>query len=181
MKLPLFPLKICLLPQGYTQLRVFEPRYQRLVSESLKAQTGFGLCMLNDSQHILSIGTLVKIVDFETLEDGLLGITIKGISRLKIKEISVDEDGLKIGEVEQLNNWPSEPIREVDKPISEKLQTLLAQYPEHFHRYEINDFKDASWTCQRWLEILPLDNHQKAKCIQANNHQATLEILRTLI
>ena len=41
--LGLFPLTSTVLPGGRMQLRVYEPRYLRLVRESLREQTGFGL------------------------------------------------------------------------------------------------------------------------------------------
>ncbi|MGS0730761.1 LON peptidase substrate-binding domain-containing protein, partial [Shewanella sp. 0m-11] len=99
MKLPLFPLQICILPGGFTQLRIFEPRYLRLVKESLLDNSGFGACMLDiDNKTLLPLGTLCKIVDFETLEGGLLGVTIKGIKRFELGTYVIEADGLKKGQ-----------------------------------------------------------------------------------
>ena len=57
-------------------LKIFEPRYVRLVKEACAADTGFGICMLNAqgnrdrNEHIYPVGTFVKVVDFNLLEGG---------------------------------------------------------------------------------------------------------------
>ena len=82
--IPLFPLNTVLFPDGLLPLRIFEPRYVDMISECLKSGTGFGVCLISDGQEtgqaasIYEIGTLANIVDFQTEEDGLLGITVLG-------------------------------------------------------------------------------------------------------
>ena len=45
MTLVLFPLSAHLLPGGIMPLRIFEPRYQRMIAESRERE--FALCMLD--------------------------------------------------------------------------------------------------------------------------------------
>lgn len=40
----LFPLSSVVLPEGKMKLRIFEPRYQRMVAQCSKTGSGFGLC-----------------------------------------------------------------------------------------------------------------------------------------
>ena len=195
MNIPLFPLPVCLLPQGYTQLRIFEPRYKRLVSESLKSGIGFGLCMLaDDKKTILPIGTLTQLVDFETLDDGLLGISVQGKQTFTINHISVDDDGLKRGDVSLIDSWPSDIIeqqiepaqsnkinRKKDKILSQTLKQILQQYPQHLAHYSEESFNDMSWVCQRWLEIIPLSSKQKYQCINSHDHQLAKSFLFDII
>lgn len=74
-------------------LRIFEPRYKRMVKECSLQDSGFGVCLVgNDGDpkavgNVSSIGTLVTIVDFETLSDGLLGITVAGERRFIVKRV----------------------------------------------------------------------------------------------
>ncbi|MEH6452600.1 MAG: peptidase S16, partial [Psychromonas sp.] len=66
MRIALFPLPIFILPGGKTRLTIFEPKYKRLVSESMSTGNGFGICSPN--QQTISdnnIGTRVKIFDFD--------------------------------------------------------------------------------------------------------------------
>ncbi|MBB1316834.1 LON peptidase substrate-binding domain-containing protein [Shewanella sp. SR43-4] len=195
MNIPLFPLPVCLLPQGYTQLRIFELRYKRLVSESLKSGIGFGLCMLaDDKKTILPIGTLTQIIDFETLDDGLLGISVQGKQTFTINHISVDDDGLKRGDVSLIDSWPSDIIeqqiepaqsnkinRKKDKILSQTLKQILQQYPQHLAHYSEESFNDMSWVCQRWLEIIPLSSKQKYQCINSHDHQLAKSFLFDII
>jgi Lon protease-like protein len=195
MNIPLFPLPVCLLPQGYTQLRIFEPRYKRLVSESLKSGIGFGLCMLaDDKKTILPIGTLTQIIDFETLDDGLLGISVQGKQTFTINHISIDDDGLKRGDVSLIDSWPSDIIeqqiepaqsskinRKKDKILSQTLKQILQQYPQHLAHYSEESFNDMSWVCQRWLEIIPLSSKQKYQCINSHDHQLAKSFLFDII
>ncbi|QDE31551.1 MULTISPECIES: LON peptidase substrate-binding domain-containing protein [Shewanella] len=195
MLIPLFPLTICLLPQGYTQLRIFEPRYKRLVSESLKSDTGFGLCMLaDDNKTILPIGTLTKIIDFETLEDGLLGISVQGQQAFTIDQITIEPDGLKRADVSLIDTWPSDIIEpqtsqsqiasiehKKDKVLSNTLKQILQQYPQHLAHYTEENFNDISWVCQRWLEIIPLSSKEKYQCINSHDHQLAKSLLIDII
>ena len=103
----LFPLSQIVLPQGRMQLRVFEPRYQRLVREA--QQRPFASALLNPYVHqqhpsrIFPVVTLVQIIDFCQLNDGLLGITIEGIERRRIVRRWQEDDQLHIAETTVLS------------------------------------------------------------------------------
>ena len=73
MRLALFPLSAHLLPGGIMPLRIFEPRYQRMIAEA--GESGFALCMVDPRQpdalrNMLPIATRVTIIDFDRLPDG---------------------------------------------------------------------------------------------------------------
>ena len=193
MVIPLFPLSMCLLPHGFSQLRIFESRYKRLVTESLKTNSGFGLCMLSDDKkQMLPIGTLCKIIDFQTLDDGLLGITIKGERKFHLKDFIVEPDGLKRGTIELIDDWPKSlinltesqkmsQIQATAKMLSDTLRDILHQYPEHLAQYQNEHFADISWVCQRWLEIIPLSAAEKYHCINNHDHKMAQDYLSNII
>ena len=182
MELALFPLPICILPGGFAQLRIFEVRYQRLVKESLQSDLGFGVCMLDEDKNtLLPIGTRCKIVDFETLTDGLLGITITGVDKFELTSFTREDDGLKRGKVTVLPSWDSLPITACQQKFSLILKQLLDQYPSHLNHYNSNNFNDLSWVCQRWLEVLPIAVDEKQSCIAAKDHHFTLMMLNDLL
>lgn len=182
MKLPLFPLPICLLPEGYTQLRIFEPRYKRLVAESLKTGQGFGLCMTTeDGKTIHPLGTLVHIIDFQTLADGTLGISIQGNQRFKLNHLKIESDGLKRGDITLIANWPAVPIATDERYLSQMLQNILKEYPQHLQHYQAERFEDIAWVCQRWLEILPVQTVEKYACINSQDHTMARNLLRAMI
>ncbi|MDR8523636.1 LON peptidase substrate-binding domain-containing protein [Shewanella fidelis] len=182
MNLPLFPLQMCILPNGYSKLRIFEPRYQRLVKESLKNDLGFGACMLDeDNKTLLPIGTRCNIIDFETLDDGLLGITIVGIDRFELGTYTIEKDGLKRGNVSALPAWQTLPIEAHQQKYTQILQDLLKEYPEHISQYKLDNFMDLSWVCQRWIEILPISPSEKQHCMSAKDPIPTLAMLNDVL
>lgn len=194
MNIPIFPLPICILPQGYSQLRIFEARYKRLVTESLKTGVGFGLCMLSDNKKdILPIGTLCKIIDFEILKDGLLGISIRGEQKFIIKDINVEHDGLKRANVTLIDSWPESQVialntrdkkdnyQKSNKILSDTLRNILSEYPEHLAHYQHANFQDMSWVCQRWLEIIPISAADKYRCINSHDHHIAQTFLANII
>ncbi|WP_372872073.1 LON peptidase substrate-binding domain-containing protein [Shewanella sp.] len=180
MQLALFPLPVCLLPGGTTQLRIFEPRYKRLVSESLRTAQGFALCMLGTDNQPLPVATRVEIVDFETVEDGLLGITVQGKERLEVLSWQTESDGLKLGTVRTLPPWSSQPITRDYKELSDKLSELFKSYPRQSSFIEQDDFNNLTWVCQRWLEILPIGLEHKQRCYRADNVELTLSLLEQI-
>ena len=85
--IPLFPLGIGLFPGGRGDPQIFDRRDLALSSHCRRTETGFGICLLksggettreNLEQTTHDTGTYVKIVDWNQLESGLLGITVEG-------------------------------------------------------------------------------------------------------
>ncbi|QSX35021.1 LON peptidase substrate-binding domain-containing protein [Shewanella avicenniae] len=179
--IPLFPLPICLMPGGRTELRIFEQRYKRLVSEASNNLYGFGLCLYQHEQQIIpGSGCLARIIDFEQLPDGLLGITIEGTDRFQLDRFVVEEDGLKRGEITLQTAWPASPLSEEEQHIARQLQTILEQHQPKA-KYSDDFYKDITWVCQRWLEILPIDLAAKHQLMMQADHQMTLDLLQQLI
>ena len=50
MQIPLFPLNVVLFPEGELKLRIFEPRYIDMVSDCLRNDTGFGVCLIQEDK-----------------------------------------------------------------------------------------------------------------------------------
>ena len=89
---PVFPLSINVLPGAYLPLQIFEPRYLDMVKDCLAREEGFCIALTKNDEKINTevlpslheVGTYVEIVDFNQLQNGLLGITIKGLNKVKI-------------------------------------------------------------------------------------------------
>ncbi|GAL33058.1 hypothetical protein JCM19240_6490 [Vibrio maritimus] len=160
----LFPLRSVVLPEGKMRLRIFEPRYKRMVTECLKNETGFGVCLISgDSSsvpnNVSEIGTFVSIVDFETLDDGMLGITVSGIKKFRVMDVRADDDGLRSASVKWLEGWATEELSDENQFLGERLQDVYKKFPQIGDLYLHRFFDDASWVSQRWLEVLPLECH----------------------
>lgn len=183
----LFPLTAHILPSGRLSLRIFEPRYLRMIKESIAAQQDFGICMLDtagnehNNTHILPIGTLVKVIDFEPRADNMLGITVEGIQLFRIQHIYTATDGLRSAEVELLEGWPASPIQPQDRLLPQRLQEVYDAYPELAEMYPDKKLDDAVWVCQRWLEILPLEAQQKQALLASNPLPVTRDFIYQLL
>ncbi|HAD49198.1 MAG: hypothetical protein CMF12_07925 [Idiomarina sp.] len=186
-ELPLFPLTAHVLPEGRLRLRIFEPRYTRLVKRCMSEQSDFVICMFDPNQsketenYILPFGTAVQIIDFEMLDDGFLGITVEGKDRVHIHDHHVESDGLNLGHVERLPAWPNKALSSDKIVLKERLEEIFQVYPELANLYQDERFDELSWLCQRWLEILPLDVHAKQQLIKADNPLEVSEYLLQLV
>ncbi|MGI0152055.1 LON peptidase substrate-binding domain-containing protein [Pseudidiomarina sp. WS423] len=187
--IPLFPLSGHVLPGGTMRLRIFEPRYVRMVKEACNGNScsPIGLCMLNEdgdvasNTHIHPIGTKVTIVDFEQLPDGLLGITVAGNELFRIVDIQVQDDGLRVGEIEPIGAWSALPLSANDKYIADQLNAVYQAYPELAIEAAPELWQRADWVALRWLELLPIAATAKQELLQAPTADAALEFLRDLM
>ncbi|MBR9857553.1 MAG: ATP-dependent protease La [Gammaproteobacteria bacterium] len=186
MKLALLPLTHHLMPGGKMPLRIFEPRYIRMVSEASRSGIGFGIGMLDELDEaghsdLFTLGTRVNIIDFYTLEDGLLGLTVEAVDRFHILQLEREADGLLRAEVELLDNWQSCTLSPTEQVLSDKLQEVFAEYPELAELHPAPRWRDAAWVTQRWLEVLPLKSRQALKLMAEDSCQPALGFLISML
>lgn len=185
MKLPLFPLKTVLFPEGEMQLRLFEPRYIDMVSECLREGTNFGVCLIKEGNETGSpvvffpTGTSVKIIDWEQMDDGLLGIRVKGERRFEVKNFSIQSDNLFVGDIV----WPDE----VDTVIPEAYQSFSVLLKEIINRYELtflsdsDRFEEAIWVSDRLAELLPFETSAKQSILEMDNALNRFDYMQSLL
>ena len=109
-KIPLFPLNIVVLPFEEVPLHIFEPRYKKMIKESVENDTPFGI-VLNNNGSIDNIGcslNVTKIIKhYKTGEYDLIATGNKCFQVLD----KVKKDDLWIGDIEYMDA----PIIENDK------------------------------------------------------------------
>jgi len=182
--LPLFPLPLVLFPVARTQLRIFESRYLEMTRECSAKGTGFGVVHFspadnNKPARHAAIGTEALIEDFSTLEDGLLGIEVRGGRRFRIRTTRAREDGLIIGEVEWL---PAEPRLEV-QPEHAVLQNILRELLQHraFADMIDADADDASALGMALASALPLESESAQELLAVSDPHERLRALCVLL
>ncbi|MBF0357259.1 MAG: LON peptidase substrate-binding domain-containing protein [Magnetococcales bacterium] len=105
LEIPIFPLHLKFMPGDRVPLRIFEPRYLDMVKKVAGKKEGFGIVQITEggdvgpTPEIKPCGTLATIVDFDTLENKLLGITVLGERQFKIRNTWVEGSGLMMGSV----------------------------------------------------------------------------------
>ncbi len=186
-EIPLFPLSAHLLPGGRMALRIFEPRYLRMVKEACANNSGIGICMLNArgekalNQHIYPIGTFARIVDFNQLEDGLLGITVAGESCFRIQSVHTQADELRVGQCESIDAWQRADSAEDIFPLDQRLLQVFEKYQELSQLYDVPEFANPLWVIYRWLELIPVDAAQKQRVLSQPTYQPALAMLNDII
>lgn len=158
-----------------------------MVKEACANQTGFVICMLNSkgdktlNEHIYSVGTFVTVEDFDMLEDGLLGIKVKGHRCVRIERISSDQDGLRIGQCHWQDNWTCDIKPQSIAPMDARLKEIFRKYPEVKTLYPQPEFNNPIWVIYRWLELLPVNAEQKQAFLEHKDCQIALEFLSQLV
>ena len=159
-ELPLFPLNTVLFPGGPLPLRIFEPRYLDMVSRCMREQSGFAVVLLGEGEEVSSAtsfaatGTEARIVDFDRLEGGLLGISCLGRERVRVVEAWREADGLNRGRVLDIAADPVVPVPIDLDWLKDVVARVLPEAGEAYRHVEKRD--DAAWIANRLAELLPL-------------------------
>lgn len=186
-EMPLFPLAFVLFPGGKLQLRIFEPRYIDLVRECTRYGTGFGACLILQGREAggvavpAAIGTVARIHDFHSDENGLLGIAATGSQRFRVARSRVRSDGLLRGEVEL---WPEEPMVQVPVEfalLQSILERLIETMAPHWRDAPRSAYDDASWLGLRLAELLPLDVAEQQRMLELTDPLLRLAELRDIL
>jgi Lon protease-like protein len=185
-QLALFPLNTVLFPGGLLPLRIFETRYVDMVGRCTRGQEPFGVVLVesgSDTDRQVAtapIGTSARIVDFQTLEDGLLGILCHGERRFRIHARSQLADGLNCAEVEWLDEAGRICVPERLQPLVPLLREALGQL-KTIGRFMAPDYEDACWVGYRIAELLPLDQKLMQRLLESDDPVARLELLAPLL
>ena len=82
--LPLFPLKLVLLPYEILPLHIFEPRYKQMVKNAIENKQPFGI-VLKDEEGVYDRGCRVEVTKIlQEYPNGDYDIIVKGIERFKV-------------------------------------------------------------------------------------------------
>lgn len=138
--IPLFPLHAVLFPHGRMPLQVFESRYLDLISRCMKENSGFGVVWLKQGREVhqskgvtslqlAQFGTYARVVDWDSLPNGLLGVTIEGGDRFRLLSSYQRNDHLHMGEVE----WIAAAAKTKLPENCAELEGLLSALLDHPH------------------------------------------------
>ena len=94
--MPLFPLNMVAVPKERIHLHIFEPRYKRMIKDSIKTGDPFGI-VLKDGKGVKSIGCSVKIIRvLKEHPTGEYDIIVQGQQCFRIKDKVQENDQLWI-------------------------------------------------------------------------------------
>ena len=192
-EIPLFPLNVVLFPGGPLPLRIFEPRYVDMVKRCMRDGAPFGVVAIDDggaeagetaAKTFAAIGTSARIVDFDLLDDGLLGITCRGERRFRVLGHRRESDGLNVGRIAWLDAAPPgtelATLPEEHAHLRDLLQRVWPEIVEAYAGIEPR-FEDAGWVGARLAEILPLQTADKQFLLELSDPLQRLARLSPLL
>lgn len=165
-EIALFPLSSVLLPTGRMSLQIFEQRYLDLVARCMREDEGFGVVWLQqgseisggsvDTPNVGDYGVYARIVDWDQLPNGLLGILIEGQQRFDVQSVWREADGLVKAEVAFTQTPATEPLPEGYAALAEVLEGLL-RHPQ-IQRLKLQSDLTEAWSVGSLLaQLLPID------------------------
>jgi uncharacterized protein len=185
-EIALFPLRTVLFPGGLLPLRIFEARYVDMVGRCMRYGEVFGVVLLASGTETAGpvttaeVGTSARIVDFQTLRDGLLGLLCRGEQRFRIVTRRVQSDGLHCASVEWFAQAPPMPIAQAFQPLVPVLRECLASLGP-MSRFVEPRYEDADWVAHRFAELLPLDPAQQQRLLELTDPGECLRTLAPMI
>ena len=185
----LFPLSVNVLPGAFLPLQIFEPRYIDMISECLANSEGFCIVLFKEddtqkeSEFIAhhEIATYVEIVDFNQLDNGLLGITVQGKYKIKIEDMWKQNDELLLGKIKKI---PEEDDNLSNEPEYLDLWNMVKEITNHPEIKKLNldlDLNSSSSVCYILASVLPLRPEEKQTILEFESNRDKLDYLKALI
>lgn len=185
-ELPLFPLRTVLFPGGLLPLRIFEPRYVDMISRCMREGGEFGVLLITAGSEAgalaatASIGTTARVVDFNALPNGLLGLMCRGSRRFQCQDRRAQSDGLNLANVAWLAEPTASALAVEHRPLARVLRRVLQELgPTAQHL--LADFEDAGWVANRLAEFLPLEHSAQQELLEMEDPQERMRRLAPLI
>ena len=189
-EIPLFPLSGILLPHGRMPLQIFEQRYLDLIRSCMKSNTGFGVVWIRRGAEIASkgaarpdlgdYGTYSRIVDWDQLPNGLLGITIEGGEIFDLLDTHALASGLVMGEIEMRPQPKPAAMQAPWQPMEEVLRSLETH--PHVQRMGLDiDYSNAWEVGYTLVQLLPLEEALKYELLGADTIEDMMRELDILL
>lgn len=192
-QIPLFPLRVVMFPRGRLNLQIFERRYIDLVTHCMRTSSGFGICLLKEGEEVVQegtnqtihrTGTYSNIIDWDQLENGLLGITVEGSAKFSIEDCWQSDSGVLQGNVQfnETDNVGRETI-----PLDDQY-TALADLLKNLESHPLveqkkliidyNNLWDLGW---RLSELIPIEIEQKQQLLEIDDPWERIQSIEQLV
>jgi Lon protease-like protein len=180
-ELPMFPLYTVVYPGSQMPLKIFEPRYLKMIGQCARDDTEFGVCLIAEGKEVGVAaqpnleGTAARIVDFNQGKDGLLHVTAEGTRRFQVKNYRVNANQSIIGEIEwQLDRhevFPQEFLYLVRtlKNIFDRIEMVNPEFKSHYD--------NPHWVSYRLADLLPVPLVAKQQLLCMDSATERLKVI----
>ncbi len=187
MTIPLFPLNTVLFPGGQLPLKIFEARYMDMVSECLRTEQPFGICLIRSGKEVAGsaecyeIGTLAKIIDWDKRDDGLLEIVVEGEQRFRLLNKRERSNHLAEGDVQLIDDDDDCEELPVEYQLLSDLLRQIAEKFELSYQKEHEKYENAVWVGYRLSEVLPLESEERQELLEIDDVMNRLQHIQDAI
>ncbi|NND45863.1 MAG: peptidase S16 [Xanthomonadales bacterium] len=185
--MPMFPLQTVLVPGGYMPLQIFEPRYLDMVRDCVRDDSGFGVCLIMEgaetgqAQGHACVGTVARVRDWNTLENGLLGVTTQGFERFTIHATRMRDNGLMVADVQWRPEANGVAVPDEYQLLSEIVARFMDKLEANYPGFERGWLQDASWVGYRLTELLPIRNLERQGLLELDDPLERLQRLLEML
>lgn len=180
-----FPLHTVLFPGCKIELRIFEQRYLRMVSESTQQDKPFVISLIQGqgsevgvASECHTIACLAKIIDFNQRQTGVLDIVARAGSRVKILSAKHESDNLLRAHIEaftetELIDMPKhhQSLTKILSSIKNKNIQLVDDAIENLSATEVSYYLSY---------IAPISTSKKQKLLALQNTEERLNQLQLI-
>lgn len=174
-ELPLFPLGMVMFPGGRAPLQIFEPRYMDMIKACLRDDSVFGISLISsgrevqltgaDETRVHGIGCTARVVDWDALPHGRLGVTVAGERRYRFQDCRRQSDGLMIANVEMLPELEDFAL----SGSQQRFESILRNLFEHPMIAGLGisvDFGSAAEVSGVLAQLLPIEEWRKQALLE---------------
>lgn len=168
--LPVFPLNAVLFPTGHLPLRIFEPRYKRMLA-LCGVDNPFVVVRIRHGKEVgepafvFDVGCTAMIKAMTEHESGYIDIIIEGAERVALGQLSIESDGLMMGAVALIN----ESTMSLDE-LDTAFQIVASRFNER--GFVCEDANTLTW---RIADQLPLNDDQRQQLLEMTDAQDRLQ------
>ncbi|MDA9655940.1 LON peptidase substrate-binding domain-containing protein [Alphaproteobacteria bacterium] len=183
--IPLFPLdNVLLLPFGKMPLNIFEPRYIKMILDSLKKQRLIGIVQPKDnSGEFFNVGCMGKITSFIETPDNRIVLNLDGICRFKITDSQLSQGGYYNANVETIDFV--EDINVVEPMIDR--DSLIKKFANFFkikkYDLDLNIIEETSnlQLLSTLTMLAPFNKIDKQAILEAQNLIDRLQVVNSIL
>jgi Lon protease-like protein len=169
-RIPVFPLGVVLFPESRIPLHIFEDRYKRLIDESLKDHSAFGINYVEEDK-LHAVGCSARVVEvLERHPDGEIDIVTEGERRYEVLEFEQSgPDQISFATVRWLDDEPEER----DVKLAGETINLFNELTEIAYKGTIDPLDEAMWNAE---DRFPSFKIAQKSGLEAPQRQALLSV-----
>ena len=137
---------------------------------------------VGEQPEVFSVGCYVNIIDWETLDNGLLGITIQGQHRMRVSNPCAQHDGLLMADVKVIHDQATHEAALLEE-YSDLIDTLkhLEQHPFITSLKMRFDYSNCADVCNKLSYLLPISSQVKQSLLEMDSLEQRMQMLRSAI